>query len=1056
MKDTPADTGVEPNPDAGPMWVTQDIWVRNEPIPGYQPQPFAADPAWLTAISPLHQNPEYRDPKGSHPNYIYVRVRNRGSTPSSGTERLRVYWAKASTGLSWPSQWVDYTASTCGPSKLYGMEVTKPRRNVADLTVPQSEVDKYRDAIIAVGTMASYQFPDGMQYWHKQQQVHAHVVNFTSGTFAAHGSDGFLPWHREFINRYEVLLREAYPTVTLFYYDWHMNPATNARVTGLMGSFSGAIGAPFNVLAPPSVSRVTGTHPSAPNPTSVADATVTGQATFVGHRAQSENPHNTTHVYVGGSSGNLTSPSVAAQDPFFFFIHANVDRLWSMWQRGNPSRYTPATAYTGTGADMTQPMAPWNGLRSNGSVASGGNPAHTISPWTAAGGYILLKPANDDSVVFPPIYDTALLSVPPLAAGQSVVIEIPWYPPNPADFACFGADQGHVCLVARIETSSTAPFGMTVAETSSISDNTRNNNNIVWKNVTVVDSFPGFLLAAPIWLRNVFPNATVPVRLDLRLPVGAAAIFDFGAVELDLGQELFARWEQAGGKGQGVERVGGTRVQMFGTNASVFDIPLFPDEVQRVEVQLRLNPQYPNPDGRTYAVDLEQRGSPTKTDELVGGQRFEFNFNKLVMVAKNATWHYLDTGEYPGQDWFFQGYDDSKWRVGAAELGYGDGDEASIIRGGPPGARHITSWFRRAFALSDPSLYRNLWLNLKVDDGAIVYLNGTEVARLRMPNGPVNEKTLGNRVNGLAEEICYPIDLSRFTELLRSNNVVAVEVHQSAPDDDDLSFALELAGNLSSTQFPPVAKFQTPPDGSLHLLGDPIPFAAAALDPDGVLTKVDFSANGQFLGSAVSPPYAVTWNNAPAGQHLVNAIATDNDGLTGTASITVQVLSNLPPIIAITSPVHDSMFMPGEPIPVSATASDRGGSIQRVDFFWKAHEPTFNEPEMAAGSRTAEPFSVTLSNLPPGHHFVWAVATDNEGATSAAQPIMIHVEAAEEPMLFIRLEGTEVVIEWMPHGAILEEAPTVAGPWTPRPNLHPPRRVTPIPGQSMFYRVHLP
>ena len=99
MKDTPADTGVEPNPDTGPMWVTQDIWVRNEPIPGYQAQPFTADPAWLTAISPLHQNPEYRDPKGSHPNYIYVRVRNRGSTTSSGTERLRVYWAKASTGL---------------------------------------------------------------------------------------------------------------------------------------------------------------------------------------------------------------------------------------------------------------------------------------------------------------------------------------------------------------------------------------------------------------------------------------------------------------------------------------------------------------------------------------------------------------------------------------------------------------------------------------------------------------------------------------------------------------------------------------------------------------------------------------------------------------------------------------------------------------------------------------------------------------------------------------------------------------------------------------------
>ena len=99
IKDTPADVGVEPNPDTGPMWISDDIWVRQNPFPGYLPYAFSSDPAWLTAVSPLHENPEYRDPKYSKPNYIYVRVRNRGSSASSGTERLRVYWAKASTGL---------------------------------------------------------------------------------------------------------------------------------------------------------------------------------------------------------------------------------------------------------------------------------------------------------------------------------------------------------------------------------------------------------------------------------------------------------------------------------------------------------------------------------------------------------------------------------------------------------------------------------------------------------------------------------------------------------------------------------------------------------------------------------------------------------------------------------------------------------------------------------------------------------------------------------------------------------------------------------------------
>src|SRR5258707_15453007 len=84
MQDTPADTGIEPNPDTGPMWVSDDIWVRTTPDPGYQPYPFPeGSPTWV----PLpNENPEYRDPKYSGPNYIYVRVHNRGTSASTGTE----------------------------------------------------------------------------------------------------------------------------------------------------------------------------------------------------------------------------------------------------------------------------------------------------------------------------------------------------------------------------------------------------------------------------------------------------------------------------------------------------------------------------------------------------------------------------------------------------------------------------------------------------------------------------------------------------------------------------------------------------------------------------------------------------------------------------------------------------------------------------------------------------------------------------------------------------------------------------------------------------------
>ncbi|HWY78197.1 MAG TPA: tyrosinase family protein, partial [Verrucomicrobiae bacterium] len=301
IKDTPADMGIEPDPDPNPMYASPDIWVRQKPMTGHTPYPFSADPGWLTAITPLNESPIYRDPKYSKPNYVYVRVRNGGNAPSTGTERLRVYWAKGSTGLGWPNQWVDYLDTTCGPTKLYGIEITKPRRNAADPGVPQADVDEYKNAILAIGASpvpSAFMFPD-MSYFAKQQDTHYFVVTTPdTGGFDPHGSDAFLPWHREFINRYEILLREAFPKVTLFYWDWTTDPSTNSRFTGLMGNFrasGGAIGAPFDVAGfSPSftgdnVTRNTGKNFTSGNlPAMTPDATIVGFSNFSSHRKWNE------------------------------------------------------------------------------------------------------------------------------------------------------------------------------------------------------------------------------------------------------------------------------------------------------------------------------------------------------------------------------------------------------------------------------------------------------------------------------------------------------------------------------------------------------------------------------------------------------------------------------------------------------------------------------------------------------------------------------------------------------------------------------------------------
>lgn len=59
------------------------------------------------------------------------------------------------------------------------------------------------------------------------------------------------------------------------------------------------------------------------------------------------NPHNLVHVYVGGVSpdgstpGLMSDPGLAALDPIFYLHHANIDRMWAVWNLNNANPTDP-------------------------------------------------------------------------------------------------------------------------------------------------------------------------------------------------------------------------------------------------------------------------------------------------------------------------------------------------------------------------------------------------------------------------------------------------------------------------------------------------------------------------------------------------------------------------------------------------------------------------------------------------------------------------------------------------------------------------------------------
>lgn len=165
-----------------------------------------------------------------------------------------------------------------------------------------------------------------------------------------------------------------------------------------------------------------------------------------------------------------------------------------------------------------------------------------------------------------------------------------------------------------------------------------------------------------------------------------------------------------------------------------------------------------------------------------------------ILIDWGDEWTYYDKGNEPSKQpgntfWYEQNFitDTLIWDKGPAQLGYGDGDEATVTQ------NSITQYFRKEFIITDASVYEDFDLDILYDDGAVIYLNGNILKKVNMPNGNIGYNTLAiNTINNNA------LESSNFTAgLLDSINVIAVEMHQQKLTSSDISFDLKLQLNIA-------------------------------------------------------------------------------------------------------------------------------------------------------------------------------------------------------------------------------------------------------------------
>src|SRR5262249_40600124 len=155
------------------------------------------------------------------------------------------------------------------------------------------------------------------------------------------------------------------------------------------------------------------------------------------------------------------------------------------------------------------------------------------------------------------------------------------------------------------------------------------------KNVTVVDNFPGPLSLSSVLVRNIFRDVVpIGLRFANTQEIGAS-FFDYGRIIVDLKPELYKRWRDGGGRGEGVRPFdnGVTgKIRILSPDAFIENIRLEPDETFSVDVQFELFKDYKLAQGILPKWDLIQTGAPGNPNMVVGGQRFEVDFSKLVLV----------------------------------------------------------------------------------------------------------------------------------------------------------------------------------------------------------------------------------------------------------------------------------------------------------------------------------------------------------------------------------------------------------------------------------------
>ncbi len=178
-------------------------------------------------------------------------------------------------------------------------------------------------------------------------------------------------------------------------------------------------------------------------------------------------------------------------------------------------------------------------------------------------------------------------------------------------------------------------------------------------------------------------------------------------------------------------------------------------------------------------------------DHLVifaSGKNRKTSYNYHTIISVGDRWKYHIPHANTGANWKQSAFNDSDWPTGTTGIGYGDGDDATVINSGT-----VSVYLRKKFNLSSLEDVFSLILHVDYDDAFVAYLNGNEVARSNIGRPgqltEYNARASGNHealmYSGQAPDAFIPENAVDF--LIEGENVLAIQAHNVSNTSSDLT-----------------------------------------------------------------------------------------------------------------------------------------------------------------------------------------------------------------------------------------------------------------------------